>query len=470
MFRYNFFLLALILSGCHNNALEFQSSGIDTPALWNSLTNKNTQSLNPSSLVLHKEAEIDQLWWHNFDDPVLNTLIQEALNTNKTLQIAKERVIEAQAGRLLVQSSLLPQINGVANVTRQNLGFMTREKTINVAQTDIQASWELDLFGRNQAKNAQASAILQSTEASQQAVRVGLLAEVARTYFDIHTYKNQIRVTEKNLAIQQKTLALIETQKQGGLANDFDIERTKAQISMTEAQIPVLKMAYDATLNRMNVLLGYQPNHKDYLFKKPITLKPLNQNILIAAPAKTLEARPDIRVAEREFVASIESTKIAKASLFPNISLTALFGIQESTQYSSTPWNLGAGLVQPILNFGRIESQINSANSRQKQAFLNYQQVVLSALENMENALSSYLYETTRNTSLIKGMEHTNKAAMLAQQYYDTGYTGLLEVLIADKNVLDAELAVTMSEIALRKNMVNIYTAAGGGWQDKNKQ
>ncbi len=466
MFKYNFFLLAVILSGCHSSSLDFQNSGIDTPVLWHSLTTSESPN-NPASLALHKDAEIDQLWWQNFDDPVLNTLIQEALNNNKTLQIAKERVTEARAGRLLAQSSLLPQINGTANTKRQNLGFLTQEKTINFTQADIQASWELDIFGRNQAKNAHASAILQSTEASQQAVRVGLLAEVARTYFDMHTYKNQISVTEKNLAIQQKTLALIESQKQGGLASDFDIERTKAQLSVTEAQIPALKMAYDATLNRMNVLLGYPPNYTDYLLKKPTILKPLNHNILIAAPAKTLQARPDIRVAEREFVASTQSTQAAKASLFPNISLTALFGIQESTQFSSTPWNVGAGLVQPILNFGAIQSQIDSANSRQKQAFLNYQQVVLSALENMENALSSYLYETTRNASLIKGMEHTNKAATLAKQYYDAGYTGLLEVLIADKNLLDAELAVTISEIALRKNLINIYTAAGGGWQDK---
>lgn len=470
MFKYYYFLLlAVIVSSCNHNTLELQKSGIETPQSWHSLA-KNKSPNNPVSLARHKDVEIDQLWWQNFDDPVLNTLIQEALNNNKTLQIAKERITEAQAGRLLAQSSLLPQINGTANSKRQNLGFLTREKTINFSQADIQASWEVDVFGRNQAKKAHASAILQSTEASQQAVRVGLLAEVARTYFDMHNYQNQIRITEKNLAIQKKTLVLVQSQKQGGLASDFDIERTKAQLSLTEAQIPTLKMAYNATLNRMNVLLGYPPNHNDDFLKKPMTLKPLNQNILIAAPAKTLQTRPDIRVAEREFVASIASTKAAHASVFPNISLTALFGVQETTQFSSTPWNVGAGLVQPILNFGAIQSQIDSANSRQKQAFLNYQQSVLLAIEDMENALSSYLYETKRNTSLTTAMHHTHKEATLAKTYYEAGYTGLLEVLKADKNLLDTELAVTTSEIALRKNLINIYTAAGGGWQDKNKQ
>jgi multidrug efflux system outer membrane protein len=466
MYKLKFLFVAILLSGCHTASVGSQDSGIETPSSWNQLTSNQRKTINLNTpIAISTEAKIDQSWWKNFNDPILNSLIDEALKNNKTLQIAKSRIQEAKAGRTLAQSSLFPQINGVANVNRQNLGFMTGEKTMNIAEANLQASWELDLFGRNQLRTAQATAILESTEASQQAVRVGLLSEVARTYFDIHNYKNQILVTKKNLKLQQKTLALIKAQQEGGLVSDFDVQRAAAQASMTEAQIPPLQMAYEATLNRMNVLLGYTPNHKDLVLKKPIMLKPLNSNILIAAPAKILESRPDIRVAERQFAASISATKAAKASVLPNISLMGLFGLQESSSFSSIPWNIGAGVVQPILNFGSLEAQIDSANARQKQAFLNYQQTVLLALENMENALSSYLHETAHNASLTKGVEQNRKATMLAKQQYENGYTGLLDVLIAERNVLDAESAVITSEIALRKNLINIYAAAGGGWQ-----
>ncbi|HMK14469.1 MAG TPA: TolC family protein, partial [Burkholderiales bacterium] len=155
---------------------------------------------------------------------------------------------------------------------------------------------------------------------------------------------------------------------------------------------------------------------------------------------------------------------VATAQLFPTISLTAFFGAQASTPFSATPWGVALNLVQPILNFGRIQSQIDAADAQQKQAFLNYQQTVLEALENMENALSSYLHETTSNASLSAAVVQNRKAVDLAQQQYSNGYTGLLDVLVAQRNLLDAEASQASSDISLRKDLINIYTAAGGGW------
>ncbi len=174
-----------------------------------------------------------------------------------------------------------------------------------------------------------------------------------------------------------------------------------------------------------------------------------------------------MRAAERRFAATISAKKAATAELFPNISLTALFGLQGASGVSgATPWGIGAGLVQPILNFGRIESQIDAADARQKQGFLNYQETVLEALENMENALSSYLQETTRNTSLAGAVTQDRRAADLARQQYTNGFTSLLDVLVADRDLLEAEANQASSDANLRKNLVAIYTAAGGGWKE----
>ncbi|MDP9127523.1 MAG: efflux transporter outer membrane subunit, partial [Pseudomonadota bacterium] len=337
---------------------------------------------------------------------------------------------------------------------------------ITLVEADLSASWEVDLFGRNQARTAQATAILQSEEASQQAVRVGLLAEIARNYFDLRNDERQIALTRQNLETQRRTSELIEAQLKGALASDFDVQRAGAQVSTTEALIPALQTDYDAALNRLNVLLGYPPGSKTALLQTPQELKPLDPHILVAAPARVIEVRPDIRSAERRFAASISGRDVAVAQLFPDISLTALFGLQTSTPFSATPWGIGANLVQPIVNFGRIQSQIDIADAQQKEAFLNYQQTVLTALEDMENALSGYVHETSRNAALTTAVAQNQKAAELAQQQYKNGYTGLLDVLVAQRNLLDAQSSQMASNIRLRNDLVTIYTAAGGGWKD----
>jgi multidrug efflux system outer membrane protein len=454
----------MLLSGC-SASLEPQDSGIAAPSLWNRLTGTAPAIKKDLPLVESSEAEVDHLWWTRFGDSTLDALVTEALANNKTLQIARARVEEARAGRNETRARLFPEINVVAGARRNNLGYTTNNKAVSIGEVDVEASWELDLFGRNRARVSEASAFLQSVEASRQAVRVALLAEVARNYFDLRNYEHQLRVTRQNLETQKKTQELVEAQLQGALAGDFDVQRAGAQVSTTEALIPTLQTAYDATRNRLNVLLGYPPGSRDPLLKSAEKLKPLEHHILIAAPAKVLAARPDVRAAERRFAASISAKAAARAELFPNISLTALFGAQTATPFSSTPWGIGVSLVQPILNFGRIEAQIDAADARQRQAFLSYQQTVLEALEDMENALSGYLNETKRNASLTTEVRQNRKAADLAMQQYQNGYTGLLDVLVAVRDLLDSESSLAASDASLRNDLVNIYTAAGGGWR-----
>jgi multidrug efflux system outer membrane protein len=307
---------------------------------------------------------------------------------------------------------------------------------------------------------------LESTEAGSQAVRVALLAEVARNYFDLRNFERQLVLTKQNVETQQKTLELTQVQLQGGYASDFDVQRSAAQVSTTQALIPDLQAAYDAAVTRLNILLGYPPGSKDALLKTVQALKPLDPGIVVAAPATVLATRPDIRVAERRFAATMSAKDAANAELFPDISLTAFFGVQGATGLSATPWGGALNLVQPILNFGRIQSQIDAADSRQRQAFLNYQQTVLEALGDMEDALSHYLQEDARNASLSAAVGQNRKAEDLAMQQYGNGFTSLLDLLVVQRNLLDAEASQTASDTILRKDLVAIYTAAGGGWKE----
>ncbi len=433
-----------------------QESQIAAPDFWNST--KSVQGV--------QATEIDQSWWAHFDDPVLNGLVSEALENNKNLQIAQQRVAAARADREFARSALFPQLNATADASRGNQGYYSGNKTVGLADANLSASWELDLFGRNQAATAQAAALIAAAEADRDAVRVGLLAELARNYFDLRHDQRQIALTRQNLATQQDTLRVTRVQLQGAIASEFDVQRAAAQVSTTEALIPSLQSAEDAARNRITSLLGLKPGSKDAVLGQDAVLKPLDQHILIAAPAVVIAARPDVRAAERRFAASISAKDVATRALLPDISLTALFGQQTATPFSSTPFSVGGSLVLPILNFGRLESRIDAADAQQKQAFLTYQQIVLEALENMENVLSAYLHEAQRNAALTSAEAQNRKAVDLARRQYSAGYVSLLDVLVAERSLLDAQSAKTGSDLAMRVDLANVYAAAGGGWRE----
>jgi len=457
---------ALVLAACATPSKPEQDPLIDSPPVWIHLPDTVEAANKDAPLVTSTVAQVEHAWWEHFGDPTLDTLVKEASTNNRALAIAKSRVEEARANRTFARAALLPEVNAVGSVSRSNQGLLTGDRTFNIAEADVQASWEIDLFGRNQAHAAEAAAILESEEASAQAVRVGLLAEVARNYFDLRNFERQLVLTRQNLETQQKTLELTRAQLQGGYASDFDVERAAAQVSTTASLIPDLQAAYDGAVTRLNILLGYPPGSKDALLKTVQELKPLDPGIVVAAPATVLATRPDIRVAERRFAASISAKDAATAELFPDVSLTALFGVQGATGLSATPWAAGLNLAQPILNFGRIQSEIDAADARQHEAFLNYQQTVLEALGDMEDALSHYLQENTRNASLAAAVGQNRKAEDLAMQQYGNGFTSLLDLLVAQRNLLDAEASQAASDANLRKDLVAIYTAAGGGWKE----
>ena len=442
-----------------------QGSGIAPPSFWSRIIGSSGPSALAAPLAGGPQVQVQHDWWKRFNDPTLDALVTEALANNKTLAIAKARVEEARANRGAARARQLPQIGIAADASRGNQGQASNDKVLNVAEADLEASWEIDLFGQNRARTAEAQAMLESEDDARQGVMVGLLAELARTYFDLRDAERRIELTRRNLATQQQTFALIQAQKRGDMASDFDLQRAGARVSATAAILPTLETARDAALNRLAVLLGAVPGSKDALVAAPRDLAPLDPRILIAAPAAVLAARPDVRAAERRFAASISASEAATAELFPKISLTALFGVQNSTLFASaTPWGIGAALVQPVLNFGRIRAQIDAADARQTQAFLTYQQTVLEALENMENALSAYLHEAGRNAALTTAVTQNRKATDLAGQQYAAGFTGLLDLLVAQRDLLDAESSQAASDYALRRNLAAIYAAAGGGW------
>ena len=453
--------LTLLLTACINPVGE-QASGVETPSIWQRL---GIQEKDPA-LSSATDAAIEQQWWKQFNDPILDGLVADSLANNKNLAIAKARVDEARANRLGARAILLPQIDGIAQATRENPGALFGDKPYSIKQAQLEASWELDLFGKNQARAAQTTALLQSEEATAQGVRVALLAELARTYFELRESVLQIGITQRNIDKQQRTSTITEDQFKGAFVSGLDVERAASQLAVTQAQLPVWQVARDNALNRLNVLLGKPPGSIDATLAGTVPQPPLPEKTVIAAPANVIANRPDVRAAERQFAASIAGSDSATRELFPTISLSALFGVQDFNGGSASPWSLAANLTQPILNFGRIQADIDAADARQQQAFLNYQQTVLEALADMETALSRYLNETARNHALAEAAKRSSKAADIAKLQYKEGESGLLDVLIVERDALSAESAQASSDAAIRQQLVTIYAAAGGGWAE----
>ena len=407
---------------------------------------------------------MEQHWWRSFDDQALNRLIDTALANNKTLQIAAARVSDAQASRDSAVAALRPDVTGNAGLERANLGYASSNKPLSLKTANVQASWEIDLFGKNQARVRQATALLQSQDASRQAVMVSLLSEVARSYFDLRNIQAQIRITRQSLDTQQRTLDLVKAQMQGALSSELDISRAAAQVATTSAQLPQLEGSYEVALDRLAVLLGATPGTVDQWLQPAQDMTPLKTKVLVAAPAKVMASRPDIRAAERRFAASISGTDAAKREIYPTVSLSALFGVEDSSYFYAKPWTTAGSLVMPILDFGRIQADIDSANAQQKEAFLNYQETVLEADADMEDALTMYLHDNGRQQRLAEAADQNHRAVTLANQQYKAGYTGLLDLLVAQQDELNAKSTLATTEADLRKDLVLIYAAAGGGW------
>lgn len=460
------FTVILMLTAC-TSPVGQQASGIETPNLWQRLTApESAQEAANIALSSTVDAQVEQTWWKQFHDPVLDQLVADALANNKNLAIAKSRVEEARANRLGTRARLLPQISASVQATRQNPGALFGDTPYSMQQAQIDASWELDLFGKNQARTAQATALVASEEATTQGVRIALLAEVARTYFELREAALQLHITKENIAKQDRTFRITQSQFAGAFASGLDVERAAGQLAGTQAQLPLWQMQYDAAMNRLNVMLGVPPGTVDARFAETKPQPALPTSVLVAAPAQVLANRPDIRAAERQFAASIAGSDAATRELFPTISLTSFFGIQSFNDQSAQPWGLGAGLTQPILNFGRIQANIDAANAREQQAFLTYQQTVLEALADMESTLSRYVNESARNRALADASARSSKAMQLAKQQYREGESSLLDLLIAERDALAAQSAQATSDAALRQQLVAIYTAAGGGWKD----
>ncbi|MDD1609299.1 MAG: efflux transporter outer membrane subunit [Methylococcaceae bacterium] len=430
------------------------------------------------SIANLKQANAEDLrnWWKSFGDAQLNRLMDKALAGNLDIKIALTRIDQARAERSGTRAELFPTVNIKTGAQRNENPFPGLAPGIkyNMFELGFDALWEIDLFGRQQRRLEAASADLDAAGEQYRQSLVTLTAELARSYIDYRSLQNQLSITRSNLESQRHTLELTEKLFNEGVNARHDVVRARAQTESTAAQIPALEANLVAALRQLEVLVGQKPASLSTELKPSGAVPLATGRRVLATPAETIRRRPDIRVAERQLAAATAMQGAAIAELFPKISLSAFLGLRNTdveALFKSAAFSYGtaANLIQPLLNFGRIQAGIDLADAKQKEAYLTYEKAVLDALAETETALTRYLKEEIRRQTLSSAVVDLQESVRLSQLRYKEGVISFLDVLDAQRVLYIAEIELARSQAATSTNLIAVYKALGGGANAKGE-
>ncbi len=431
---------------------------------------------NPITWRLEEQAAKDTAnttWWHQFNDPVLNQLIDEALKQNLDLKIATAR-IEEYTGRFWVgRSGLFPQIGANADAGRSRASedgpaplSSQVENPANFYQGGFSASWEIDIWGKLRRATEASRADLLATEEARQAVILSLVSAVASGYITLRDLDKQLEIAVQTAKIRKDAYELFKLRFEGGVISELELNQVKSEYEQALATIPQIQKQVAFQENALSQLLGRNPT--------PIARgKSMDELMLPAVPAglpsDLLEKRPDIRQAEQNLVAANARIGVARAQYFPTISLTGLFGwasgdLSELITGSAQVWSWGGTLVAPIFTGGRIQGQVKAAEAIQQQLLFNYQNTIKTAFREVEDALVDQRRTREQLAAQQRQVDALREYARFARLRYDNGLTSYIEVLDAERSLFSVELSYAQTQGVLFSSLVNLYKAMGGGW------
>jgi NodT family efflux transporter outer membrane factor (OMF) lipoprotein len=406
-------------------------------------------------------------WWTVFQDAPLTSLIERAVESNLDLKLAEARIREARAARGVAASAFGPTADASSSFRRSQA--TGNGPVANQYQVGFDAGWELDIFGGTRRAVEAADADLRAAEESRRDVLVTLTAEVARTYIELRAFQQQLDIAQRNLTAQERSAELTEKRFQGGFVSALDIANAKAQVATTTAQIPSLEASVRQTIYSLSVLVGREPAGLVQELSPTAVVPAAPPTVPVGVPSDLLRRRPDIRAAEAGIHATTARIGVATADLFPKVNLSGSIGWQAADMGSlfdaaSRSWSLGPSVSWSLFQSGRIRSNIEMQKALEEQSFIAYQQTVLAALEEVENALIASEKEQERRTALVQALDANRKAVDLATQLYSQGQTDFLSVLDAQRSLYSSEDALAQSTRTVSTNLVALYKALGGGW------
>lgn len=425
------------------------------------------------------EHDVEVAWWKLFEDKDLTELVDQTVRHNRTLQAARANLREARALYMDAGLNLAPTVTSHANYTEQkrsvgslnNKDFVPRELKLYNAGFD--AFWEIDFFGRVR-RNVEASGDeVDAQEASLRDLGVSLIAEVARNYFELRGLQQQLATAKKNAENQANTLDITRVRLESGRGTELDTSRATAQLDSTRATIPPLDNAIHQAMHRLSVLSGQLPGALTEKLSQPAPLPKIPKTINIGRPAELLRRRPDIRVAERAVAASTARIGVATADLFPRVTFVGTISLEANTlpgvgSVGSETYSVGPKISWAALDLGRVYARLKAADAHAEADLAQYEQTVLNALEETENALVNYNRERSRKELLTSAARASERAHELAHLRFEEGVSDFLTVLDTELRLLQDQDRLAQSETATATALAALYKALGGGWEQLN--
>ncbi len=467
------FCVALWLAGCAVGP-NFTKPAAPTAKAW----------LEVDDPKINAERVDYRQWWQTFADPVLNDLVRAAYRQNLPLQVAGLRILEARAQLGIATGSQYPQIQqgrgGFAYTELSEnaspistLPAQIRERVNTGFQTwdlGFDAVWELDLWGKYRRGVESAEAALVASVANYDDVLVSVTAEVANAYLAIRTFQERLAIARRNVAVQKRSLEITNVRFKHGATTELDVRQAEALLRSTQASIPQLEIGLQQTKNALSTLLGMPPSDLAAILGGATDIPKPPAQVAVGIPADLLRRRPDIRAAELQAAAQSARIGVALSDLYPSFTLTGSVGVQAEDIGNLFKGGSLTGFIGPafrwnLFNYGRIRNNVRAQDARFQQLIVNYQNAVLSAYQEVENALIAFLRSQQQADLLAQGVNASQRSVDLALIQYRDGAADFTRVLNTQQSLVTAQDRLTETRGDIVRNLVALYKALGGGWQ-----
>ena len=487
MIKYLCLPITLLLSSCVGP--DYQRPDFPVPKKWKNDLGAQSQGRHGNQ----GSQAVDAAWWQKFNDPQLNALIDEAVESNLDYAVALARIREARANYSEVESNLFPTFNGVGSAGRSFTGANVPRTSISLGsggssgsgqqlgnrtlyKAGFDASWELDFFGAIVRGEESAKALLESVEENANAVLVSLIAEVAQNYILLRNGQKQLEIREDIAKLAQENRKLQESLEKTGLVDQISTSTAKSALEQALAEIPPLQATIKAAVHRIGVLLGKDPGALyGRLLKKGQGIPYMNEAVIAGIPSEVLRRRPDIMAAERLLASATAQIGVSIAGLFPHFQLTGSYLFERNQPRNmfspaSQLWNYALNFSVPIFDFGKIQAQIEAKYAQKDEAFLLYKKSILTAFEEVENGLINYAKETQRFQNLKQKWKIEAQIRHLTELRQKAGIGNYMDVIQARITELNAQVLSEQSKATVSLDLVVLNKALGGGWNTSEEK
>jgi NodT family efflux transporter outer membrane factor (OMF) lipoprotein len=456
-------VLVLVLCACTPTAPQHAAlRDVEIPATWSGDEASRAGVANPAG-----EVAVLTDWWQRFDDPLLADLIARALRFNTAVNGAQASLQQAQALRDVAAAALWPTLAASASVQSSTAGGHSTGKRFQAA---VDANWALDVFGVNRRGLAAGNDTVAASAATLGDIQVQVAAELALDYILLRSSQARLAIATDNLASQAETLQITQWREQAGLVTGLEVEQARAAMEQTTAQLPLLQTSIEQSAHALAVLVGQPPVALAAVLAGPGAVPQAGDELAMSIPADTLRQRADVRAAEYQVMAAAERVGAARAARWPALAIGGSLGLSSLTadtlgDGASAFSTLLAGITLPLIDGGALRARVRVQQAALAQSQQDYRAAVLTALQQVEDALVALRSDRLRLQSLRNAADAAGNAALLARQRYSSGLVDFQTVLETQRTRFGTEDSVASAMAAVSNDHVRLYQALGGGWR-----